>query len=100
MRDRIHRGMRSASVLVLVAMLLALGLAPVDAAAQRAATYDGPLENVVVDWNRHAVEAFINTATGEPMGAGQPPPISSLHLAMVHAAIYDAVVMIREIGRA
>ena len=64
-------------------------------AAQRAATYDGPLENVVLDWNRHAIEALVNTATGEPLGAGQPPPISSLHLAMVHAAIYDAVVSIR-----
>ena len=87
--------MRSASVLVLVAMLMALGLAPVDAAAQRASTYDGPLEYVVVDWNRHALDALSNTATGEPMGAGQPPPISSLHLAMVHGAIYDAVIMIR-----
>jgi hypothetical protein len=75
-------------------MLVTLASVPAAGAAQRAYAYDGPLENVVTEWNRHAVEAFINTPTGEIMGAGQPPPISSLHLAMVHGAIYDAVIMI------
>ena len=28
---------------------------------------------------------------GEPPGAGQPPPVSQLHLAMVQGAVYDAV---------
>src|SRR5215210_7307214 len=46
MRDRIHRGMRCASVLVLVAMVAALAAAPVGSAPARA--YDGPLENVVL----------------------------------------------------
>jgi hypothetical protein len=80
---------------VLAAAVVALALTPAGGAAQRAATYDGPLENVVLDWNRHAIEALVNTPTGEPLGAGQPPPISTLHLAMVHAAAYDAVVSIR-----
>ena len=62
--------------------------------AQRGYTYDGPLENVVVDWNRHTVEALINAATGEPAGAGQPPPISSLYLAMVHGTVYGVVLAI------
>ena len=71
---------------------IALVLTPVAGAAQRTSTYDGPLENVVLDWNRHAIEALINAADRRAAGAGQPPPISSLHLAMVHAAIYDAVI--------
>ena len=95
MHDRTHRWVCWARLCVLVATFTTLGLAPAGAAAQRAYTYEGPLENVVLDWNRHVIEALINTPTGEPMGAGQPPPISSLHLAMVHAAIYDVVVMIR-----
>lgn len=94
MHDRIHRRARWVGVLTLVATLLVLGLVPMAGATQRAYSYDGPLENVVVEWNRHAVEAFVNTPTGEIMGAGQPPPISSLHLAMVQGAVYDAVMMI------
>jgi hypothetical protein len=86
-----HRA-RAWRVLALVAILLITSISPVQAASGRA--YDGPLENVVVDWNRHAVEALINATAGEPAGAGQPPPVSSLHVAMVHAAIYDAVMMI------
>ena len=92
MRDWTHRVLRCASVLVLVAMVAALTAGAAVSAPKRA--YDGPLENVVVDWNRHTVEALINAATGEPAGAGQPSPISSLYLAMVHGAVYDAVIMI------
>jgi hypothetical protein len=95
MHERMHRWVCWARACVLVATFAALGLAPAGGAAQPAYTYEGPLENVVADWNRHVIEALINTPTGEPMGAGQPPPISSLHLALVHVAIYDAVVTIR-----
>ena len=94
MHERTLRRVGWVRVWVLAAAVMALALTPAGGAAQRAATYDGPLENVVLDWNRHAIEALVNTPTGEPLGAGQPPPISSLHLAMVHAAIYDAVVSI------
>lgn len=40
--------------------------------------------DTVTDWNLHATNALIVTA-------GQPPPVSTIHLGMVHAAVYDAV---------
>jgi hypothetical protein len=40
--------------------------------------------DVVTDWNAHAAAALGATA-------GQTPPVSVLHLAMVHGAMYDAV---------
>ena len=46
---------------------------------------------VVRDWNLHAANALINAPTASIPGAGQPPQVSALHLAMVHGAVYDAV---------
>jgi hypothetical protein len=46
---------------------------------------------VVLDWNRYAIEAVSNLPGGTPAGAGQPPPVGALHLAIVQAAVYDAV---------
>ena len=40
--------------------------------------------DAVTQWNLNASNALINTA-------GQAPPVSVLHLAMVHGAVYDAV---------
>ena len=40
--------------------------------------------NAVADWNMIASNAIVVTA-------GQPPPVSVLHFAMVHGAVYDAV---------
>ena len=40
--------------------------------------------NSVTAWNENAVNALINTA-------GQAPPVATVHLAMVHGAVYDAV---------
>ena len=40
--------------------------------------------NEVTQWNLYASNALIDTA-------GQAPPVSVLHLAMVHGAVYDAV---------
>jgi hypothetical protein len=51
-------------------------------------------DTTVLDWNRHAVEALINMPTAPVPGAGQTPPVSLLHLAMVQGAVYDAVNMI------
>ena len=42
-------------------------------------------------WNLHASDALINAATAGTPGAGQAPPVSQLHLAMVQGAVYDAV---------
>ncbi len=39
--------------------------------------------NSVTAWNENAVNALINTA-------GQAPPVATVHLAMVHGAVYDA----------
>jgi len=40
--------------------------------------------NAVTDWNLIASNSIVVTA-------GQPPPVSVLHFAMVHGAVYDAV---------
>src|SRR5918994_6698876 len=40
--------------------------------------------SAVTQWNQIATTALIGTA-------GQAPPVSVLHLAMVHGAVYDAV---------
>ena len=50
-----------------------------------------PNSGVVRDWNLHAVNALINAPTAPIPGAGQSPPVSALHLAMVQGAVYDAV---------
>jgi hypothetical protein len=40
--------------------------------------------DTVTDWNLNASNALFNTAA-------QPPPVGSLHMAMVQGAVYDAV---------
>jgi hypothetical protein len=44
--------------------------------------------DAVTDWNAIASTAI---TAPPPTGAGQPPPVSVLHFAMVHGAVYDAV---------
>ncbi len=51
----------------------------------------GPPEAAVVDWNLYAIDALINAPTAVTPGAGQTPPVSIQHLAMVQGAVYDAV---------
>ena len=51
--------------------------------------------DMVLEWNINAVNAIGNPSTGvTPPGLGQPPPLAPIHLAMVHGAIYDAVMAI------
>ena len=69
-----HR-MRGIGLPMVVAALLAL-VAP---AAARG--------DAVIDWNEHAIDALV----APPPGAAQVPPVSALHMAMVHGAVYDAV---------
>jgi hypothetical protein len=45
--------------------------------------------DTVTDWNVNAVNALVGTA-------GQSPTVSTIHLAMVHGAVYDAVNSIDE----
>jgi len=44
--------------------------------------------DAVTDWNAIASTAI---TAAPPAGAGQPPPVSVLHFAMVHGAVYDGV---------
>ena len=61
---------------------LALGLA---ASALLALTASAPARaDAVTDWNVHATDALVGIGL-------QTPPVSTLHLAMVHGAVYDAV---------
>ncbi len=69
---------RIGSVLVAIT-LIAVGLLP---AGQAAAVT--PPADVIVEWNRIAVNAITGTA-------GQGPTVAYLHLAMVQGAVYDAV---------
>jgi hypothetical protein len=45
--------------------------------------------DTVTDWNTTAFTAL--TAPVLAGGANQPPPVSTIHMAMVHGAVYDAV---------
>jgi hypothetical protein len=47
--------------------------------------------SAVTDWNLNAADALSNAATATPPGAGQTPPVTVLHMAMVQGAVYDAV---------
>jgi hypothetical protein len=73
-----HRG-RVVGLLMAVAALITLA-APALARA-----------DMVTQWNLYANNALANTATETPPGAGQAPPVTAIHLAMVHGAVYDAV---------
>jgi hypothetical protein len=63
--------MRSAGLLAAVAAAAVLATSPARA-------------DTVTDWNRNATDALVTTA-------GQPPTVSTIHLAMVHGAVFDAV---------
>jgi hypothetical protein len=63
-------GMRLSGVLAATAATVAL-VAPAHA-------------DTVTDWNVNATNALVTTAT-------QPPPVATIHLAMVHGAVFDAV---------
>ena len=47
--------------------------------------------NAVITWNQYAIEALANPTTAPLPGAGQTPPVTAIHLAMVQGAVYDAV---------
>ena len=82
LRVRIRRGL--ALITVTAVLALAAAIPSSASAATEPAT-------VLLDWNLYAIQAFSNPPDGTPAGAGQSPPVASLHLAMVSAAVYDAV---------
>jgi hypothetical protein len=69
--------------------VIALGVAipsPVAAASEPA--------TVLLAWDQYAIAALSNPTAppiGTSAGAGQTPPVASLHMAMVEIAMYDAV---------
>lgn len=79
-----------ASIALLAVVLLNLVSAAGTPATASAQTQD----NVVLDWNLYASNAFMNPATAATPGAGMPPQVGGVHLAIVQGAVYDAVIMI------
>ena len=86
--SRGRRWLAGFSALVLVAMTALIPAASVSAAEPT---------NMVLVWNENAINVLgapqappVTTPPTAP-GLGQGPPLSPLHLAMVHGAIYDAV---------
>ena len=85
MRPGLHKRTFGTFVLATVGALAAtlLGAAP--------AVADPEPSDAVRVWNLYASDALINLPGAAIPGAGQAPPVSQLHLAMVQGAVYDAV---------
>lgn len=81
----VHKRTLGTFVLAASVALLASVLGPAPAVA------DSEHSDAVRVWNLHASDALINAPTAATPGAGQAPPVSQLHLAMVQGAVYDAV---------
>jgi len=82
---------------VIPALLALLAAVALSGAVQTAAA-DSPA-TAVLDWNKHALDALANPPVSPVQppppaflpGAGMPPPVQAVHLAMVQGAVYDAV---------
>lgn len=73
---------------IAIALMAVSLLIPATSVAAREPT------NMVLEWNINAVNAIGNAPDATTPGLGQPPPLAPIHLAMVHGAIYDAVMAI------
>jgi len=86
--SRSRRWLAAFSALILVVMAGLIPMASVSAADPT---------NMVLVWNENAINVLSApqappvTIPPTPPGLGNAPPLSPLHLAMVHGAIYDAV---------
>lgn len=78
-------------VLLVLCLISSLGAASTSVASSHSG---GTGDTTVLDWNRHAVEALMNAPGAPTPGVGQTPPVALLHMAMVQAAVFDAVNMI------
>ena len=85
-RARRRSPARMLGLLLAILVLLSSGLVVGAPATARHGTSD-----VVRAWNSHAFAALTNAPTAPVPGAGQTPPVSQLHLAMVQLAVHDAV---------
>ena len=86
-RQLANRRARRGGVLAVLVALIALAATPLAGAR----TVPLQSSDAVREWNLHAANALINASTAPIPGAGQTPPVSELHLAMVQGAVYDAV---------
>jgi hypothetical protein len=85
------RNKRRAHRVVGACILLALLAAVVLGSSAQQAAADSPA-TAVLDWNKHAMDALVNAPNhATTPGAGNTPPVTSPHLAMVQVAVYDAV---------
>ncbi|HEV8281474.1 MAG TPA: vanadium-dependent haloperoxidase [Candidatus Limnocylindrales bacterium] len=82
LRPRVRRGLALITVTAAIALAGVIPVTSVSAAEPA---------KVLLDWNQYAIEALSNPNTAATPGAGQTPPVGSLHLAMVQLAVYDAV---------
>lgn len=87
---RFVMGRRRGVVVVVAAGLVASAALPL-AAVATSVPEPASTASSVRDWNLHALNALVKPPDAPEPGAGQPPPVTLLHLAMVHGAIYDAV---------
>ena len=81
---------RRGVVAVAAAALVATAAAPLGAVATTGPE-PAPATSSVRDWNLYALNALVKPTDAPEPGAGQTPPVTLLHMAMVHGAIYDAV---------
>ena len=72
------------SRIALVAIATALTVATVGPVVPAAAAPS----NTVLNWNATTVAALMNLPTAVPPGAGQPPTVGVIHMAMVQGAVY------------
>lgn len=94
--SRKRRVWRQLSIVITAVSLIAFGSAPVATASDHGNRSGGPPRTDVLDWNQYALEALANSPTAAVKGAGQSPPVSAPHLAMVHGAVYSAVTSIHD----
>src|SRR6476620_2481733 len=73
------------SIPMAIVVLAATTLIPAASAAAAEPT------DMVLEWNINAINAIQNANGATPPGLGQVPPLAPVNLAIVHAAIYDAV---------
>ena len=81
-----HRPTRLAGPAGFVLIAASLVLPPAVVAAEPT--------DMVLEWNANAVSAILNAPTATTPGLGHAPPLAGVDLAMVHGAVYDAVIAI------